>query len=222
MESKSRTVSTTYHLLCAIFQPCSDLRKQKVACTSIFLCQLRIYIPVILFSGDFPFGALTSTEISTEPQPWPPLSAYWPDIRSEADRAELVKWYNTVKDKPFIMATEIKKYCQRDTDIARRAMTLYKQNFINITGMHPLKYSSTNAGACFKLFQSRFLPSDSLQVFSERHRSKSSFKAKRWLAWIAKSRGIHIHTALSTDGEKHLHCANQLVKKIESINITAL
>tara|TARA_R110002051_G_scaffold169520_2_gene240134 strand:- start:762 stop:4772 length:4011 start_codon:yes stop_codon:yes gene_type:complete len=97
--------------------------------------------------------------------PMPPFEDFGADGYKEKDYKECCKWYQSKIDENYVWnnALEMKKYCESDVDILRRAMIEFRSLYIKIADIDPLRYL-TIASVCMSIFRAEFLDAD---VFDE-------------------------------------------------------
>lgn len=121
-------------------------------------------------------------------------------------RLKFNEWYEKVRHGVFNFEKESRLYCENDVDILAEACTVFRNGFIEETGVDPFS-RSTIASACIKVFLTRFLTPNSLAIPPPDHyrRQYKSFSHSsiQWLEWVSHQEGVFIRHMLNK-GEKQL------------------
>ncbi|CAK6983526.1 uncharacterized protein LOC117474988, partial [Scomber scombrus] len=137
---------------------------------------------------------------------YPPSEAYCVNRMTSEGKRKFECWYETVSGGVFDFEKEALRYCQNDVDILSKACTLFRNGFLEETGVDPFS-RATIASACMKVFCTRFLVPETLALPPADHyrRQFKSFShcSIQWLEWLAQSKGVFIRHALNA-GEKQL------------------
>ena len=94
----------------------------------------------------------------------PDASFYGPDQMSQAKRAEFYEWYDEQRDVTFDLQRELEKYCISDVDILQRCCGVFRNLFVENTGLEPYTKTFTIAGACNRVYRTDFLAPDEIAV----------------------------------------------------------
>ena len=94
----------------------------------------------------------------------PDASFYGPDQMSQAKRAEFYEWYDEQRDVTFDLQRELEKYCISDVDILQRCCGVFRNLFVENTGLEPYTKTFTIAGACNRVYRTDFLTPDEIAV----------------------------------------------------------
>ena len=94
----------------------------------------------------------------------PDASFYGPDQMSQAKRAEFYEWYNKQRDVTFDLQRELEKYCISDVDILQRCCGVFRNLFVENTGLEPFTKTFAIAGACNRVYRTNFLVPDEIAV----------------------------------------------------------
>lgn len=87
---------------------------------------------------------------------YPPLEMYGVDGKSESDRAEVIKWHDSVKGTLFDFEKELLAYCKNDVKILAESCVQFRKSFMTVTGIDPFSYT-TIASATMAVFKRNFL-----------------------------------------------------------------
>ena len=79
-------------------------------------------------------------------------------------------------------------------DILRKGCLKYRELFIDIANIDPFEYI-TLAGVCQAIYESEFLPENTIGVVDEAQVDTYSLKAIKWLEYIAQKESIYIRHA---------------------------
>jgi hypothetical protein len=162
--------------------------------------------------GSFPFLWITPERLHYV-GPWPEAKYYQPDFMAPKKRQEFLAWYDTVKDQQFDCAKEVELYTIADVVILEQVFMKFRQNFMDQTGWDPAA-SITIAGACQSAFRLGFLKPKTIGIVPPNGyvpRVRSSVKATKWLAYVARERGIDIRHS-KNGGEKTVRLDGRILR----------
>lgn len=114
-------------------------------------------------------------------------------------RISFLEWWAQEKSagKQFDFREEMKAYCYSDVDILRKAALKFRDLFLKTVGIDPLE-SITIAGACMKLFRTKYLKPQMIGLMpynGYRSKDRQSVAALKWLKYMEHEHGIEIKTA---------------------------
>ncbi|CAI5684871.1 unnamed protein product, partial [Oreochromis niloticus] len=112
--------------------------------------------------GFFPHS-FSSRETLKYVGPYPPPSAYSLERMTTQGRHDFYKWYHSVSSGTFNFMKHALLYCENDVEILARGCTLFRNGFIEETGVDPFS-RSTLASACLKTYLTNFMPANSLAI----------------------------------------------------------
>lgn len=138
--------------------------------------------------------------------PYPPPSAYSLERMTSNGRQQFYEWYDSVSSGTFNFMKEALLYCENDVEILARGCALFRNGFIEETGVDPFS-RNTLASACLKTYLTNFMPANSLALpcplnYSNQVKSFSS-SSIQWLEYLSYTQGVFIRHALN-QGEKQL------------------
>ena len=103
--------------------------------------------------------------------------------RSAEERQRLLEWYNTVKERPYRLRTQLSTYCQEDVAVLRMAMTRFSAFFKRIFNFCPWQHNATLASSVMRAFQLHYMPPNSLPIMDERGHRRTSLEACEFIAF---------------------------------------
>ena len=133
--------------------------------------------------------------------PIPSKDYFDPEGMKEIDaKKQFENWHAEQRGIEYDLEAEMLAYCHSDVDILMNGCMTFRRSFIEASGIDPLKDDVTIAGACSRVYRTRFLPCNTIalippQGYTPNH--KHSMKAMCWLKWIARAKGINIRHALN-------------------------
>lgn len=138
---------------------------------------------------------------------YPEPHYYGADSMMPKERKEFFEWYDSVKDGEFDFRKELAEYCKNDVAILRKACLRFREELMSTVEVDPFG-CITIAGLCMKIYQSCFLPKNTLAVTypncyitSQKAYSKESIE---WLEYVSATEDIHIQHALNS-GEHEIN-----------------
>lgn len=94
---------------------------------------------------------------------------YCPESMSGEVREEFDKWYDShTSDYVFDNRKELIEYCRQDVSILRKACLIFCKDFWACNQIDPFMDACTIAGACNKVFRSKFLEPDTIGIIPAR------------------------------------------------------
>jgi len=107
---------------------------------------------------------------------------------SEKELKQFNSWYDAQKQAHvlFNFKYEIIEYCKSDVDILRKAMEIFRKEFMEISGFDPLLYNITLSSAVMSSFRKNHLQPGTIGIVPRggyRGRDKASYTALKWLAY---------------------------------------
>ena len=133
--------------------------------------------------------------------PLPDKSYYgFDDMKTKDEQDKFLTWYNDLKNANYVFnfREEILKYCRSDVDILRRCVMKFRDQFIAITQIDPLKRCITIASGCNLTFRAKFLQEDTIGIIPPcgyQPERKYSIKALKWLKWVSHREQIRLQHA---------------------------
>lgn len=98
--------------------------------------------------------------------PMPPKEAYHPDKMTAARRTDFDRWYETEEklyephtDRKWNFMQQAKDYCDQDVQVLRRAMRVFRNEFLALGKVDPLTFV-TLPSACLAAYRKSFMPLD--------------------------------------------------------------
>ena len=84
------------------------------------------------------------------------------------ERSKFLKWYDEhVTNKyNFDFKKEIIEYCRSDVDILRRSMINFREDFMRLENIDPLRYI-TVASDCMAIYRANYMPDETIAVVPE-------------------------------------------------------
>ena len=109
----------------------------------------------------------------------------------------------------FDFEKEIVDYCRSDVDILRRSVTKFREDFIQLENIDPLRYI-TIASVCMTIYRSNYMPKKTIAIVPEYAKTDNFSKMSiMWLNYM--SNGENIQHALN-GGEKVLTIGDKTYK----------
>ena len=113
----------------------------------------------------------------------PDAMFYGPDQMSAEKREAFYEWYNEQRDVTFDLQRELERYCISDVDILQRCCGVFRNLFVDNTGLEPFTKTFTIAGACNRVYRTDFLAPEEIAVIP----ASGLFKGKQssiGLCWL--------------------------------------
>ena len=127
------------------------------------------------------------------------------------ERAKFLKWYDdrVSENHVFDFEKEIVDYCRSDVDILRRSLIKFREDFIQLENIDPLRYI-TIASVCMTIYRSNYMPKKTIAIVPEYAKTDNFSKMSiMWLNYM--SNGANIQHALN-GGEKVLTIGDKTYK----------
>ena len=127
------------------------------------------------------------------------------------ERAKFLKWYDDRVSENYVFdfEKEIVDYCRSDVDILRRSLIKFREDFIQLENIDPLRYI-TIASVCMTIYRSNYMPKKTIAIVPEYTKTDNFSKMSiMWLNYI--SNGANIQHALN-GGEKALTIGDKTYK----------
>ncbi|XP_045197429.2 uncharacterized protein LOC123552109 [Mercenaria mercenaria] len=165
-----------------------------------------------LVKGHFPHLYNTLENQSAELNHLPGMKYYSPDSMKHDARKTFIQWYNANFQKPFVLQTELLRYCRSDVDVLRKCCLKFRTLFKDLTktrdndGIDPFEKCITIASACNLVFRTLFLDHETIGIIPShgyRPEAKQSGLAYQWLSYLAFERNIYIQHGRNK-GEKQI------------------
>ena len=127
------------------------------------------------------------------------------------ERAKFLKWYDDRVSENYVFdfEKEIVDYCRSDVDILRRSLIKFREDFIQLENIDPLRYI-TIASVCMTIYRSNYMPKKTIAIVPEYAKTDNFSKMSiMWLNYM--SNGANIQHALN-GGEKALTIGDKTYK----------
>ena len=127
------------------------------------------------------------------------------------ERAKFLKWYDDHVSENYVFdfEKEIVNYCRSDVDILRRSLIKFREDFIQLENIDPLRYI-TIASICMTIYRSNYMPKKTIAIVPEYAKTDNFSKMSiMWLNYM--SNGANIQHALN-GGEKVLTVGDKTYK----------
>ena len=127
------------------------------------------------------------------------------------ERAKFLKWYDDRVSENYVFdfEKEIVDYCRSDVDILRRSLIKFREDFIQLENIDPLRYI-TIASVCMTIYRSNYMPKKTIAIVPEYAKTDNFSKMSiMWLNYV--SNGANIQHALN-GGEKVLTIGDKTYK----------
>ena len=121
------------------------------------------------------------------------------------ERAKFSKWYDDRVSENYVFdfEKEIVDYCRSDVDILRRSLIKFREDFIQLENIDPLRYI-TIASVCMTIYRSNYMPKKAIAIVPEYTKTDNFSKMSiMWLNYVSTTKGLNIQHALN-GGEKKL------------------
>ncbi|XP_018110215.1 uncharacterized protein LOC108712518 [Xenopus laevis] len=134
------------------------------------------------------------------------------------EREEFMAWYEENKNSEFNFQAELRKYCQKDVNILKKACVCFRDRVMEMTmekdPKNPQKtiqvdpfQLTTLASVCMAMFKFKFLTENTIAILpsDNYHKTQKRFSTPsiQWLTYIAHTEHIKIEHALE-GGEKQV------------------
>lgn len=111
-------------------------------------------------------------------------------------RKEFDKWYNSLPSNYlFNNRKDLLQYCIQDVNILRKACLKFASDFWECNKIDPFLDACTIAGACNKVFRSKFLEEDTISVLPRKGYRFADNQPEigiKWLCHVEEELGIEI------------------------------
>jgi len=141
---------------------------------------------------------------------YPDKEYYGYSEMTKANRDEVTKWYEMVKDETFNFKEEMYKYCKSDADILRHGCLEFRRLFIHVASIDPFKYI-TIASVCQAIYRNLFLSKNTIAIYNENPTDNYSIKYIKWLKYISQKCKINIKHACN-GGEVAININGKMFK----------
>ena len=121
------------------------------------------------------------------------------------ERTKFLNWYEDCVRENYVFdfKKEIIAYCRSDVDILRRSLIKFREDFIQLENIDPLRYI-TIASVCMTIYRSNYMPKDTIAIVPEYNKTDNYSKMSIiWLNYMSKAKNLNIQHALN-GGEKKL------------------
>ena len=129
------------------------------------------------------------------------------------ERDNFLKWYEECVNNNYVFdfKKEITEYCRSDVDILKRSMIKFREDFIKLENIDPLKYIII-ASVCMSIYRANYMPNESIAVVPEFEKTDNFSKMSIiWLDYMTSTNKVYIQHALN-GGEKRLTINNNTYK----------
>ena len=143
--------------------------------------------------------------------PIPSKKHYGYNQMKPGERAKFLKWYDDRISENYVFdfEKEIVDYCRSDVDILRRSLIKFREDFIQLENIDPLRYI-TIASVCMTIYRSNYMPKKTIAIVPEYAKTDNFSKMSiMWLNYM--SNGANIQHALN-GGEKALTIGDKTYK----------
>ena len=84
------------------------------------------------------------------------------------ERESFLKWYGKRVNNNYVFdfQKEIIEYCRSEVDIVRRSLLKFREDFIKLENIDPLKYI-TIASVCMSIYRANYMPKNTTAVVPE-------------------------------------------------------
>ena len=148
-----------------------------------------------LVKGYFPH-AFNVPENQAYEGPLPARHFYAPDLMSASGRGAFNAWYDEQEraQVTFNLSAELLKYCKSDVDILQRCCGVFRNLFVQHTGLEPFTKSVTIAAACNRVYRQGYLGQDQVGLIPPHgyYTGNQSAIAVCWLKAVSGARGVPI------------------------------
>ena len=129
------------------------------------------------------------------------------------EREKVLNWYEECVNNNYVFDfnKELIEYCRSDVDILRRSMIEFREDFIKLENIDPLRYI-TIASVCMSIYHANYMPEKTIAIVPEYVKSDNFSKTSiMWLDYLTHKNNIQIQHALN-GGEMQLTINNQIYK----------
>jgi hypothetical protein len=146
-----------------------------------------------LMKGQFPF-LFNTVENQEYVGPLPDEKFYNVDGMSAEKREEFKLWYNENKGREFNLQSAMLAYCKSDVQILQRACGIFRDMFLQHTGIEPFSDSITLPSACNRVFRTMFLKQDQIGLIPPQgyFKGNQSSIGLCWLEYESRRRKVKI------------------------------
>ena len=126
--------------------------------------------------------------------PIPAIEYYAPDQMSAEGRLKFLHWYRTQQGAVFDMQAELLRYCKSDVDILQRCCGIFRNLFVEYSGLEPFTKSLTIASACNRVYRTDYLEANEIALIPPEgvFKGRQSSIALCWLTVISREKGLDI------------------------------
>ena len=137
----------------------------------------------------------------------PDKNYFDPDSMPASERADFLKWYEENKHvQNYNLQAEMKAYCRSDVDILHKCVLVFRDLFVESTGIDPFESNVTIASACNHVFRANFLKPEAIGIIPNggyRYNQVQSVEAQKWMKYLEITRGVTIKRS-SFGGEERI------------------
>ena len=137
----------------------------------------------------------------------PDKNYFDPDGMLPSERADFLKWYEENKHiQNYNLQAEMRAYCRSDVDILHKCVLVFRDLFVQSTGIDPFESNVTIASACNHVFRANFLKPEAIGIIPNggyRCNQVQSVEAQKWMKYLEITRGVKIKRS-SFGGEERI------------------
>ena len=137
----------------------------------------------------------------------PDKSYFDPDGMPASEREDFLKWYEENKHtQNYNLQAEMRAYCRSDVDILHKCILVFRDLFVESTGIDPFESNVTIASACNHVFRANFLKPEAIGIIPNggyRCNQVQSVEAQKWMKYLEIIRGVRIKRS-SFGGEERI------------------
>ena len=130
-----------------------------------------------------------------------------PDSMPTSERGNFLKWYEENKNtQNYDLQLEMRAYCRSDVDILHKCILVFRDLFVESTGIDPFESNVTIASACNHVFRSNFLKPGAIGIIPNggyRCNQVQSVEAQKWMKYLEIIRWVKIKRS-SFGGEERI------------------
>ncbi|KAH7712589.1 hypothetical protein AAVH_20073 [Aphelenchoides avenae] len=119
--------------------------------------------------GFFPYRLNTTGNERLRLPRLPDPAMYDRDDMDAARQAQLDEWYAAHQNDEFVMSVQLKKYCEQDVVVLRKACCAFRQKFLEICELDPFVVASTSAKLALEVFLRKHLDGDDVIAANPEH-----------------------------------------------------
>ena len=126
---------------------------------------------------------------------YPSIEFYQPDLKTENERCKLLEWHNSKKNKVFNFEKEIKKYCYSDVNILMRCIMIFRDDWIETSGLDCFSRCITLPQAVMEDFLTNYCKPNQIAIIPQNgydSKRKQSYMGHAWLDYMQNSREFKI------------------------------